>query len=113
MADGVNDVSLVEFVLKERNYLDVFIKKDEFVNLDFWNDIDANDELLITFEEIGPIYSNCEDLEGMSVFKRTSGSDHLEKYINWKYSETVRPTNTFKIFWDSATNAVFAGRGKI
>ena len=35
MADGINDVSLVEFVLKERNYLDVLIKKDEFVNLDF------------------------------------------------------------------------------
>ena len=35
MADGINDVSLVEFVLKERNYLDVLIKKEEFVNLDF------------------------------------------------------------------------------
>ena len=35
MADGINDVSLVEFVLKERNYLDVLIKKDEFVNFDF------------------------------------------------------------------------------
>ena len=35
MADGINDVSLVEFVLKERNYLDVLIKMDEFVNLDF------------------------------------------------------------------------------
>ena len=35
MADGINDVSLAEFVLKERNYLDVLIKKDEFVNLDF------------------------------------------------------------------------------
>ena len=35
MADGINDVSLVEFVLKDRNYLDVLIKKDEFVNLDF------------------------------------------------------------------------------
>ena len=52
MADGINDVSLVEFVLKERNYLDVLIN---------------NDELLITFEKIGPIYSNlkvCQFLRG-------------------------------------------------
>ena len=93
-ADGISDASLVGFISKERNYLDGAINKDEFVKLDFLIDIDANDELLITFEEIGGIQPNCEDLEGMPVFKSTSGSDlninHLEKYIDCKYSETVR-----------------------
>ena len=98
MADGVSDVSLVKFIPKERNYLDGVINKDEFVNLDFLNDIDANDELLTTFEETGTIQPNCEDLESMSVFKSTSESDpniiHLEKYIDWKFSQTVRPRQT-------------------
>ena len=96
MADGISDVSLVEFIPKERNYLDEVINKDEFVNLDFLNDPDANDELLITFEESRTIQPNCEGLEGTSVFKSTSESDpdisHLEKYIDWKFSETVRPS---------------------
>ena len=98
MADGISDVSLVKFIPKERNYLDGVINKDEFVNLDFLNDIDANDELLTTFEETGTIQPNCEDLESMSVFKSTSESDpnisHLEKYIDWKFSQTVRPRQT-------------------
>ena len=55
MADSICDVSLVEFISKERNYLDGDINKDEFVNLEFLNDIDANDELLIIFEETGTI----------------------------------------------------------
>ena len=42
-------VSLAEFITKEGNYLDGIINKYEFVNLDFLNDIDANNELLITF----------------------------------------------------------------
>ena len=94
MADGISDVSLVQFIPKERNYLGEVINNDEFVNLDFLNEIDANDELLITFEKTGTIQPNCEDLERMSVFKSTSESDpnisHLEKYIDWKFSETVR-----------------------
>ena len=53
---------------------------------------------MITFEETGTTQPNCEDLDGMSVFKSTSGSDlnisHLEKYIDWKYSKTVRPAQT-------------------
>ena len=49
MAHSINDVSL-SFISKERNYLDGIINKDGFVNLDFLNYIDANDELLITFE---------------------------------------------------------------
>ena len=72
MADCICDVSLVEFIPKERNYLDGDINKDEFVNLEFLNDIDSNDELLITFEETGTIQPNSEDLEGISVFKSTS-----------------------------------------
>ena len=59
---------------------------------------DAKDELLITFEETGTIQPNCEYLEGMSIFKSTSGfglnMSHLEKYNVWKYSETVRPCQT-------------------
>ena len=98
MADGISDVSLVEFIPKKRNYLDGVINKDAFENFDFLNDIDANDELLITFEETGTIQPNCEDLKGMPVFKSKSGSDlnisDLEKYINFKYSETVRPSQT-------------------
>ena len=89
MADGLSDVSLVEFIPKERNYLDGVINKDGFVNLDFLNDTDGNDKLLITFEETEAIQHNCEELEGMSVFKSTSGLDlninHLEKYNDWKY----------------------------
>ena len=58
------------------------INKDEFKNLGFLNDTDANDGLFITFEETGMILPNCEDLEGVSVFRSTSGSDlnisHLE-----------------------------------
>ena len=50
MTDGIHDVSLAEFIQKKRNYLDGVINKDEFVNLYFLNDTDANDELLITFE---------------------------------------------------------------
>ena len=50
-----------------------------------FNDIDGNDKLLITFEEIGTTYSNFEDLEGVPVFKSTSESglsaSHFEKYI--------------------------------
>ena len=65
MADGLSDVSLVEFIPEERNYLDRVINEDEFVNLDFLNNIDANDELLITFKETRTIQANCEDLEGM------------------------------------------------
>ena len=68
MADGLSDVQLAEFIPLERNYLDGVINKYEFVNSDFLNDIDANDELLTTFEEIGTIQPNYEDLEGMSVF---------------------------------------------
>ena len=53
---------------------------------------------MITFEETGTTQPNCEDLDGTSVFKSTSGSDlnisHLEKYIDWKYSKTVRPAQT-------------------
>ena len=98
MADGINDVSFAEFISKKRNYLDGVINKDEFVNLDFLNDTDANDELLITFEETRTIQPKCEDIEGISVFKSTSGSDlnisHFEKYIDCKYSETVRPSQT-------------------
>ena len=72
MTDSICDVSLVEFISKERNYLDGDINKDEFVNLEFLNDIDANDELLIIFEETGTIQPNSEDLEGISIFKSTS-----------------------------------------
>ena len=81
-----------------RKYDRWYENKDEFVNLDFLNDIDANEELLTTFEETGTIQPNCEDLEDMSVFKSTSESDpnisHFEKYINWKYSKTVKPSQT-------------------
>ena len=70
MADSICDASLVEFISKERNYLDGDINKDEFVNLEFLND--ANDELLIIFEETGTIQPNSEDLEGISIFKSTS-----------------------------------------
>ena len=53
---------------------------------------------MTTFEETGTIQPNCEDLEDMSVFKSTSESDlnisHFEKYINWKYSKTVKPSQT-------------------
>ena len=70
MTDSICDVSLVEFISKERNYLDGDINKDEFVNLEFLND--ANDELLIIFEETGTIQPNSEDLEGISIFKSTS-----------------------------------------
>ena len=98
MTDGLSDVLLVELILLERNYLDWVINKDEFVNLDFLNDIDANDELLITFEKIGTIQPNYEDLECMSVFKSTSGLDldisHLKKCNDWKFSETVRHSQT-------------------
>ena len=38
---------------KKRHYLDRIINKDELVNLDFLNDIDANDESLIT-EQLNP-----------------------------------------------------------
>ena len=69
MTDGLSDVLLVELILLERNYLDWVINKDEFVNLDFLNDTDANDELLITFEKIGTIQPNYEDLECMSFLK--------------------------------------------
>ena len=83
---------------KKRNYLDGVINKDAFENFDFLNDIDANDELLITFEETGTTQPNCEDLKDMPAFKSTSGYDlnisHLEKYINFKYSETARPSQT-------------------
>ena len=70
MADSICDVSLVEFISKERHYLDGDINKDEFVNSEFLND--ANDELLIIFEETGTIQPNSEDLEGISIFKSTS-----------------------------------------
>ena len=70
MTDSICDVSLVEFISKERNYLDGDINKDEFVNLEYLND--ANDELLIIFEETETIQPNSEDLEGISVFKSTS-----------------------------------------
>ena len=97
MADGISDISLVELIPKKK-YLGRVINKDEFANLDFLNDIDANDKLLITFEETVVIQPNCEDIEGMTVFKSTSGSDvnvsRLEKYIDCKYSETVRPSQT-------------------
>lgn len=63
----------------------MIINNDKFANLDMFNDIDGNDKLLITFEEIGTIYSNFEDLEGVPVFKSTSESglsaSHFEKYI--------------------------------
>ena len=58
MADGLSHVSLVEFIPLERNYLDGVINKHEFLNLDLLNDIDANDEPLITFEETGTIQPN-------------------------------------------------------
>ena len=70
MADSICDASLVEFISKERNYLDGDINKDEFVNLEYLND--ANDELLIIFEETETIQPNSEDLEGISIFKSTS-----------------------------------------
>ena len=70
MADGISDILLGEFILKERNYLDGVINEDELVNLDFLNVINANDELLITFEITGTIQPIHEDLEGMSDFKR-------------------------------------------
>ena len=70
MTDSICDVSLVEFISKERNYLDGDINKDEFVNLEYLND--ANDELLIIFEETETIQPNSEDLEGISIFKSTS-----------------------------------------
>ena len=83
MADGLSDVSLVKFIPLEINYLDGVINKDEFLNLDFLNEINSNNELLMTFEEIGTIQPNYEDLEGMSIFKSTSRLDldisHLEK----------------------------------
>ena len=69
MADGISDILLGEFILKERNYLDGVINEDELVNLDFLNVINANDELLITFEDTGTVQSIHEDL-GMSDFKR-------------------------------------------
>ena len=100
MADGSSDVSLLKFVPKERNYLDGVINKYEFVNLNFLNNIDGNDELLVIFEEIGVIQPNFEDLEVMPVFRSTYGSylntSHLEKYIAWKYSETVKPNQTWQ-----------------
>ena len=55
MVDG-SDVSLVEFIPKEINYLNGVINKAEFVNLDFLIDIDANEKLLITFEQTGTIH---------------------------------------------------------
>ena len=70
MADGISDILLGEFILKERNYLDGVINEDELVNLDFLNVINANDELLITSEDTGTIQPIHEDLEGMSDFKR-------------------------------------------
>ena len=75
MADGLSDVSLVKFIPLEINYLDEVINKDEFLNLDFLNEINSNNELLMTFEEIGTIQPNYEDFEGMSIFKSTSGLD--------------------------------------
>ena len=39
--DGISDVSLVEFILKEINYLDGVISKDEFANLEFLIEIDT------------------------------------------------------------------------
>ena len=100
MADGSSDVSLLKFVPKERNYLDGVINEYEFVNLNFLNNIDGNDELLVIFEEIGVIRPNFEDLEVMPVFRSTYGSylntSHLEKYIAWKYSETVKPNQTWQ-----------------
>ena len=44
MADGISDVTLVEFIPKKRNCLDGVIIEDKFANLDFLNDIDANGE---------------------------------------------------------------------
>ena len=52
MMDGISKVSLVQFIPKKR-HLDRVINKDELVNLDFLNDIDANDEPLIT-EQFNP-----------------------------------------------------------
>ena len=75
MADGLSDVSLVKFIPLEINYLDGVINKDEFLNLDFLNEINSNNELLMTFEEIGTIQPNYEGLEGMSIFKSTSRLD--------------------------------------
>ena len=34
MADGISDVSLVEFIPKERNYLDGVINKDFYLFID-------------------------------------------------------------------------------
>ena len=53
---GGIDVSLVEFIPKEINYLNGVINEAEFVNLDFLIDIDANEKLLITFEQTGTIH---------------------------------------------------------
>ena len=53
---GGSDVSLVEFIPKEINYLNGVINEAEFVNLDFLIDIDANEKLLITFEQTGTIH---------------------------------------------------------
>lgn len=51
-----SDVSLVEFIPNKINYLNGVINKAEFVNLDYLIDIDANEKLLITFEETGTIH---------------------------------------------------------
>ena len=51
-----SDVSLVEFIPNKINYLNGVIKKAEFVNLGYLIDIDANEKLLITFEETGTIH---------------------------------------------------------
>ena len=51
-----SDVSLVEFIPNKINYLNGVINKAEFVNLGYLIDIDANEKLLITFEETGTIH---------------------------------------------------------
>ena len=51
-----SDVSLVEFIPNKINYLNGVINKAEFVNLGYLIDIDANEKLLITFQETGTIH---------------------------------------------------------
>ena len=63
---------------------------------------------MITFEETGTIQPNYEDLEELSVFRSTSGSDlnisHLEKYIDRKYSETFKPSQTVLRLFNEENN---------
>ena len=45
------------------------VNKNEFLNLDLWNEIDAEDKPLITFEERETIQPICEDFEDIPILK--------------------------------------------